>query len=130
MKLFNMFIFGLALSSIANTAHAEVSFKMDLVPALKKNCAICHLTGQEAGNLALHPRAAYKSLTAKQSIEAKNMLLVSPGKAEDSYLIHKLQGTHLDVGGTGNRMPFGNASLPPEIINDFVQWVNEGAKNN
>ena len=48
-----------------------VSFSRDLVPVLRTNCATCHLTGSEAGNLALHPGAAYKNLVGVQSIESK-----------------------------------------------------------
>ena len=50
-------------------AASDVSFSRDLVPVLKTSCANCHLTGTEAGNLALHPGAAYKSIVDVPSIE-------------------------------------------------------------
>ena len=46
----------------AGAATSAVSFSRDLVPVLKSSCATCHLTGTEAGDLAPHPGAAYKSL--------------------------------------------------------------------
>lgn len=38
-------------------------------------------------------------------------MLVVPGKPSDSYLIHKLEGTHLKVGGMGASMPFSAGVL-------------------
>ena len=77
----------LALFLCASVVHAappssSVSFREKLVPVLKSKCSICHLTGQEAGKLALHPDAAYKSLVGVQSTGSEK-LLVRPGKPDD-----------------------------------------------
>ncbi len=108
----------------------EVSFKEHLTPVLKRQCALCHLTGSEAGGMALHPRAAYASLVGPQALALPDMARVSPGDPAHSYLIHKLRGTHLAVGGSGERMPLGQAALDDAALALFVAWVEQGAQNN
>lgn len=120
-----------ALLLVAGAAGAsqEVSFSRDLVPVIRANCATCHLTGQEAGNMKLHPGAAYASLVNVQSGESK-LKRVQPGAPQDSYLMHKLDGTHLDAGGSGERMPFGAPQLDEGLRERFRAWIAAGAPNN
>jgi hypothetical protein len=110
-------------------ATSAVSFSRDLVPVLKSSCATCHLTGSEAGNLALHPGAAYKSLVNVQSIESK-WLRVKPGAPDESYLLMKIDGTHLDGGGSGGRMPYNMEPLDAATRQHFRDWVAAGAPEN
>lgn len=58
------------------------------------------------------------------------MVRVRPGDAEQSYLWHKLAGTHLDVGGSGFLMPKPPYSTPlsEAQIELFRQWIVDGAK--
>ena len=107
----------------------SVSFSKDIKPVLKRKCAVCHLTGKEAGNLALHPRAAWKSLVEKSSGESDH-LLVKSGEPDQSYLVMKLEGTHLDNGGSGAQMPFAAPPLAPETIDKIRNWIAEGARDN
>ena len=93
----------------------EVSFDRDIVPVLSARCANCHMTGTEPGGLALTPDDAYASLVGVKSPEA-GLVRVSRGDPERSYLLMKLQGTQLDHGGRGARMPLGAPSLPPQSI--------------
>lgn len=108
---------------------ATVSFSRDLVPVLKSQCAICHLTGQEPGQMALHPKAAYKNLVGVPSVESK-LPRVAPGAPDDSYLQRKLEGTHLDAGGNGERMPLAQAPLDAATIAKFRAWIAAGALDN
>ena len=106
-----------------------VSFSETIAPMLKSKCAICHLTGQEAGNLALHPGAAYANLVGVKSSET-GLMRVKPGAPRESYLLMKLQGTHLDRGGSGGRMPLGGAPLSPQVIEQISAWIAAGAPDN
>ena len=106
-----------------------VSFKQDVVPVLKSRCVVCHLPGGAQAGLVLHPRAAYDALVNKPSTESP-LLLVAPGEPDKSYLLHKLMNTHLDVGGSGLQMPFGEIPLTSEEIAPVRQWITEGAANN
>jgi hypothetical protein len=119
----------LLLATGSAAAGEAVSFKRDLVPVLRTQCATCHLTGQEAGNMKLHPGAAHASLVGVQSIESP-LLRVKPGAPDDSYLMHKLEGTHLDAGGSGDRMPFGQPPLDEATRTRIRSWIAAGAENN
>ncbi|MBI1181127.1 MAG: hypothetical protein GC201_11255 [Alphaproteobacteria bacterium] len=55
---------------------------------------------------------------------------VEPGKPDDSYLIHKLEGTQKDVGGKGARMPFSGPPLDKDQMALLRQWIEEGAPDN
>lgn len=121
----------LAIGLMASAAGAAppVSFARDIVPVLKMRCATCHLTGKEAGNLALHPAAAFRSLVKAKSVEAA-LPRVAPGAPDRSYLMMKLDGTHLAGGGTGVRMPMGAAPLDAPTRDRFRAWIAAGAPNN
>lgn len=108
---------------------AAVSFSRDIVPLLRTQCATCHMTGMEPGNMALHPGAAYANLVNVKS-PVSGLFRVVPGKPEQSYLLMKLEGTHLDHGGKGVRMPFGVPPLPQKVIDQIAAWISQGAKNN
>jgi hypothetical protein len=56
------------------------------------------------------------------------LLRVSPGKPADSYLYRKITGTHAQVGGSGERMPFGESSLTAEEVDRVRRWIEGGAK--
>jgi hypothetical protein len=118
-----------ATAALAAPDGTGVSFKQSIVPVLKSKCATCHLTGQEGGRLALYPGAAYASLVAAKSNEA-DLLLVKPGAPDESYLLMKLQGTHLEHGGQGARMPFGAPPLEAETIAKVRDWIAAGAPDN
>lgn len=124
-------IIAAALAATATLAlgGTPVSFKQDIVPMLKSKCAACHLTGQEAGRLALHPGAAYESLVGVKSI-AVELMRVKPGAPGQSYLLMKLQGTHLEHGGNGARMPFGAPPLDSDTVAKLRDWIADGAPNN
>jgi len=115
----------LIFASAAGSA-AEGDFSNTVIPLLESRCASCHLMGSEPGNLALHRAAAHASLVGRQATGA-DMLLVRPAEPEASYLLHKLRGTHLEVGGSGARMPFGAASLNESDIKKIETWIANGA---
>lgn len=114
---------------VAARAEEPVSFSKDIVPLLKTRCVACHLTGQEPGNMKLAPKAAYATLVGVPSAETK-LKRVEPGKPDESYLVRKLDGTHVAAGGTGERMPMGAEPLPPEQIAKVRAWIEQGAANN
>ena len=113
----------------AASAAQPVSFSRDLVPVFRTSCAACHLTGQEGGKMKLFPAAAYASLV-NVAATTSGLLRVKPGAPEQSYLLKKLDGTHLDAGGQGVQMPFGAAPLDPEILRKIREWIAAGAPNN
>ena len=72
------------------------------------------------------------SLVDVPSGQATNMNLVEPGSAENSYLWHKLNGTHESVGGFGCAMPrtLGcdeAGKISAEDLATIESWINDGA---
>jgi hypothetical protein len=121
-------LFGCSAESSKPPVPALSLFKSDIVPLLATRCATCHLTGAEAGNMSLVPDKALATLVGVKSVEAPSLVRVVPGKPDDSYLIMKLEDTHIEKGGSGAQMPFGAPPLSPDNIAKLRQWISEGAK--
>ena len=126
-------LFGLALSGAVATAacaHAAraISFKADLQPILDENCVACHQSGSAEQGLVLEDGKAHQDIVRVRSHQAK-LSLVTPGTPDASYLLRKLEGSHVKAGGSGARMPLGDP-LGPKQIMMFRTWIADGAKNN
>ncbi|MFU8765256.1 MAG: hypothetical protein ACNA7T_12065 [Haliea sp.] len=106
-----------------------VSFSTEITPLLTRRCAVCHITGEEPGELALVPGSAYASLVDIPS-QQSTLLLVDPGEPAKSYLYHKLAGSHVEAGGEGARMPFASPPLPDAQLQLVRRWIQEGALDN
>ena len=119
-------LFALLASFAVGVRADETTFTGQVLPLLKSRCLVCHMPGAESGGLSLHPRSAYENLVGARSTESP-LLRVSPGKPDESYLLLKLTGEHLRAGGTGERMPFGEAPLAPEDIDLVRRWIENGA---
>jgi hypothetical protein len=52
---------------------------------------------------------------------------VEPSDPVASYLWHKLNGTHLSVGGEGDQMPRSGQNLTSAELLLIEQWILEGA---
>ena len=79
----------------------------------------------EAG-LDLTTGQSYSNLVNVPSTQVA-LNLVTPNDAENSYLIHKLDGR---AGMVGDLMPVGAAALSTAQIDVIKQWINAGAQNN
>jgi hypothetical protein len=116
----------LCLSSVVGCAAApeaelRLSYASDIEPVFQR-CDGCHLHGFANGGLALDAGSA--ALVGVPS--RAGMPYVTVGEPEGSYLLFKLEGTQLDVGGFGAQMPIG---LPLESgeIALVERWISEGA---
>nr|WP_246415763.1 hypothetical protein [Novosphingobium taihuense] len=119
----------LAISAQAEEPAATISYQKEIVPILEQNCATCHLTGEEAGGMSLIGDAAIGFLVGKPSDGAPAILRVAPGEPGKSYLVMKIEGTHLDHGGQGARMPFGGFPLDDADTAKIRAWIAQGAKS-
>ena len=77
-------------------------------------------------DLDLRDGQSFSNLVNRQSIQVA-LDLVEPNDAENSYLIHKLDGR---AGIVGQRMPVGGPFLSAADIDVIKQWINAGAQNN
>jgi mono/diheme cytochrome c family protein len=108
------------------------SLSRDIQPIFDSYCVQCHmLKGAQAG-LVLEEGEAYGRLVGTPSSESK-LFRVEAGSPSNSYLIRKLQGTHLQVGGSGMGMPLVEGLYRPldkQQIELIRRWIELGAKDN
>jgi hypothetical protein len=111
-----------------------VTFAGDVQPILSANCAFsgCHATSdiKPSGKpMNLSVGQAYANTVNVESLELAGMDRIEPGDPDESYLVHKIQGTQADVGGGGGRMPLGG-QLSAAEIETIRSWIATGAANN
>jgi hypothetical protein len=111
-----------------------VSFSADVQPVFTLNCASLFCHGSfHSQDLWLEPGHAFEptfGLVGVPSEQAPAVLRVHPGDSAASYLIHKLQGTQRQVGGSGTPMPQGSPLLDPQTIDTIKRWIDDGAQDN
>ncbi len=98
---------------------------------IEANCSCHHSEAGEAGLSMPDMDTAYTNLVGIASQELPTMSRVSGSDPDNSYLIHKISGTHQEgIEGSGARMPFGcvgGGCLSEETINNIREWVSNGA---
>ena len=111
-----------------------VSFVDDIQPILASGCALSGCHGSNANPaekpLVLSAGQAYDNIVSIASGENPAMLRVSPSQPDNSYLVHKIQGTQLSVGGSGDRMPLGQPPLSQSTTDLIRRWISEAALRN
>lgn len=93
------------------------------------NCIGCHTNvgRTPAAGLNLIEGQSFQALVGQSSAAKPGAVRVIPGNPDNSYLIHKLEGT-ADI--VGQRMPrTGGPYLTPGQINIIRRWIQLGAKN-
>jgi hypothetical protein len=129
----------------------NVSFATDVLPILRRSCglaAACHQNNPgsltqpyfgNAGTAAMTPeeiQAIFDENVGVTSSKALGMDIIKAGDPENSFLMHKLDGTltcatikgctGTDCGGT---MPIGNKLAAAEL-DTIRSWIKQGATNN
>jgi hypothetical protein len=99
-------------------------FASDVEPILEANCN-CHFDDAPA---ELSFTDAYSSLVNVPSTEAAGLDRVEPGAPDDSYLWHKLSGTHVAAGGSGDPMPAPAGGLDAGSLVTIEAWIAGGAE--
>ena len=90
-------------------------------------CVLHHGPSEAAADLDISEGRSFENLVNVPSTQV-GINLVTPNDAENSYLIHKLDGR---AGIVGARMPIGSGVfLSDEAIDVIKQWINQGAQNN
>ena len=69
---------------------------------------------------------SFASLVGVMSIEQPSLQRVDPFDPDNSYLIHKIEGTAPLPNNT--RMPLGGAPLDAAVIANIRQWITDGAE--
>ena len=111
-----------------------VSLSEDVQPLFTFSCAVagCHDRATASGGQVLEEGSLFDADTGIVGVASQGSLLlrVEPFDSQASYLIHKLQGTQLDVGGEGDQMPLFGIPFDDEMIQVIRDWIDEGAQNN
>ena len=93
-------------------------------------CIQCHtdVGRQPAGGMVLLEGRSYQQLVGRASTGKPSATRVIPNDADNSYLVHKLEGT---AGIVGERMPRGAGPFLTEGQMIVIrQWIKDGAPNN
>ena len=106
----------------------ELSHAADIQPIWDKYCMTnCHMAGGSGAGSLLMDGSDYEAIVNVPSLGVPSMNLVTPSDRMNSYLWHKLDGTMMEVGGSGSKMPLGMAMTQDEL--DTVgTWIDQGAK--
>ncbi|HSW15364.1 MAG TPA: hypothetical protein VLI06_21125 [Solimonas sp.] len=89
-----------------------------------RHCISCHAGNNPSGAMGLDDaQTSHDNLVGVRAAEFPLRFRVQPGNPDDSYLVHKLEGSQ----AVGARMPQGGAPLSPDLIAAIRQWIADGA---
>ncbi len=109
----------------------EVTLSGDVQPIFTGNCALsgCHAGSSPEQGMSLAAGQAFSNVVNVTAGQA-SMNRVTPNQPDSSYLVHKVQGTHLTAGGSGSRMPLNRSPLSQSDIDLIRDWIQAGAQSN
>ena len=114
------------------TGEVALYYEADIKPIFESAC-LCHFSSMPGGDMTapylnLNVEDALAELVDVDSVQVPGMKRVAPSDPEASYLVHKLRGTHADVGGPADTDPMPPlAPLPDEDIMRIEAWIAAGA---
>jgi hypothetical protein len=83
----------------------------------------CHSGAGAPQGLQLDAVNSYALLVGVASNESPGVMRVAPGDPDNSYIVHKLEGT----AAVGARMPLNGTPLSSANIATIRQWITDGA---
>jgi len=111
---------------------SSAKLSTDVQAILSASCAFsgCHGGAMPQLGQNLTSGNTYASIVNVAAVELPSMSRVTPFEPEQSYLVHKIRGTQVSVGGSGGQMPLGGGALPEAEVDIIRAWVQSGAPNN
>jgi hypothetical protein len=112
--------------TVANDSASGMTLVEIQAQVFTPRCAVCHFgSGNELPfSMNLNSaEASFDSLVNVPSEQVPGLLRVKPDNPDDSYLIHKLEGTQ----AVGDRMPQGGPFLDAATIQGIRGWIADGA---
>lgn len=100
----------------------------DVQPLMDEFCTeICHQEPMaESNTFSLMPGETRSEIIDVPAVQVPVLDRVEPYQPELSYLMHKLWGSHTEVGGMGLSMP-RDSDMPIEAVSIFEAWIEDGA---
>ena len=91
----------------------------------------CHTGSNPKEGLGLATETAVRQMLNTPSLQRPELMLVTPGSPDQSYLIKKLLGVDMSAlgssGGSSLRMPRLASPLCDEIVDVISEWILRGA---
>jgi hypothetical protein len=118
--------------STETSGDAPPDFDAEIQPMLESAC-LCHFSATPGGDMTapylnFNAGLAVGELVDVDSVQVPSMKRVAPGDIENSYLVHKLRGTYVDVGGPVDSDPMPPlAPLAEDDIARIEAWIVGGA---
>lgn len=113
----------------SGTDDSPVDYEMEIQASIFNVRCSCHLQGQSgtmtAPFMTLNPGVSRGEIVDQPSMESE-LLRIEPGCRDNSYLWHKINGTHIDIGGSGDAMPPGD-ELSADEKELIGRWISSGA---
>lgn len=118
---------------------AAASFEFDIYPLIDMECNFCHGPPANFGNLDMTTggaSGAYARIVDVASSECSNYDLIEPNDSQTSWLMRKIEGTHVDAANAvgcdpisaGAQMPLAAfCCLEPFEIDAIRNWIDSGA---
>ena len=107
-------------------AEPTVTLSEDVQPLIDQYCTeICH-QATSINTFSMEPGDTYDEVVDVPAVQVPLLDRVEPGEPELSYLMHKLWGTHTEVGGMGMSMP-RDSEIPHDARAVFEDWIAQGA---
>ncbi|MFQ5704896.1 MAG: hypothetical protein ACE5HT_12850 [Gemmatimonadales bacterium] len=109
-----------------------ISFAAEVQPIFTARCALsgCHAGPTPQQGMNLSEGLAFSNIVNVPANEVSGLMRVRPNSPDSSYLVHKIEGTQGNVGGSGGRMPLSGCCLAQDQIDLIRTWIGEGAVNN
>jgi len=99
-------------------------------------CSPCHTSSSSGGLTGLNDyNNGYNNtvnVPAQETASTSMMDRIEPSSSTNSYLMHKLDGTHTvpPANGSGSQMPLGGPFLSQADRDGIRAWINSGAPQN
>lgn len=121
-------------SALVVVVNTQTTLSGNVQPIFNGNCAGCHFGPTGSAGMDLTNTHAFSDIVGVSAGESA-LLRAYPSRPDSSYLVHKVQGTHLvpPASGSGQRMPAGCSGascLTKAQINIIRNWILQGALNN
>lgn len=106
-----------------------LSHAADIQPIWDARCtSACHEPGGAVGAVLDLSGDAYDNIVDVNSPTVVGAKLIAPGDTAASYLVAKIEDTHIAFGGSGSKMPpAGQTELTAAEIQTIKDWVTAGA---
>jgi hypothetical protein len=102
---------------------ATPTYNANISPMVDARCTGCHTQGGASGGRNFDDYADF----FVTSSDVPSMDEIEPGLPGQSYMYHKLAGTHASVGGAGVRMPRGGPFFSAADLQMWADWIIAGA---